>query len=58
MCLWVSYMKKYEFFCILKVTEDFKESDPDPDSISQRYGSANQDPHQNVTDVQHCFWLI
>jgi hypothetical protein len=26
-------------------------------SISQRYGSedTNPDPHQNVTDPQHCF---
>jgi hypothetical protein len=23
-------------------------------SISQRYGSENPDPHQNVTDPQHC----
>jgi hypothetical protein len=30
-------------------------------SIRQRYGSADPDPHQNVTDPQHCvsylFWL-
>jgi hypothetical protein len=24
-------------------------------SISQRYGSVDPDPHQNVTDPQHCF---
>ena len=24
-------------------------------SISQRYGSADPDPHQNVTDPQHWF---
>ncbi len=24
-------------------------------SINQRYGSADPDPHQNVTDPQHCF---
>jgi len=24
-------------------------------SISQRYGSVDPDPHQNVTDLQH--WL-
>jgi hypothetical protein len=24
-------------------------------SFSQRYGSADPDPHQNVTDPQHCF---
>jgi hypothetical protein len=23
-------------------------------SVSQRYGSANPDPYQNVTDPQHC----
>jgi hypothetical protein len=23
-------------------------------SISHRYGSADPDPHQNVTDPQHC----
>ncbi len=23
-------------------------------SISQRYGSADPDPHQNVTDPKHC----
>jgi hypothetical protein len=23
-------------------------------SISQRYGSGDPDPHQNVTDPQHC----
>jgi hypothetical protein len=24
-------------------------------SISQRYGSRDPDPHQNVTDPQHCW---
>jgi hypothetical protein len=24
------------------------------ESISQRYGSGNPDPHQNVMDPQHC----
>jgi hypothetical protein len=24
-------------------------------SISQRHGSADPDPHQNVMDSQHCF---
>jgi hypothetical protein len=23
-------------------------------SISERYGSGDPDPHQNVTDPQHC----
>jgi hypothetical protein len=26
-------------------------------SISQRYASGDPDPHQNVTDPQHCFVL-
>jgi hypothetical protein len=26
-------------------------------SISQRHGSADPDPHQNVMDPQHCFKL-
>jgi hypothetical protein len=25
-------------------------------SISQRHGSADPDPHQNVMDPQHWFW--
>ncbi len=24
-------------------------------SVSERYGSADPDPHQNVTDLQHCY---
>ena len=24
------------------------------ESISQRYGSGDPDPHQNITDPQHC----
>jgi hypothetical protein len=27
-------------------------------SISQRYGSGDPDPHQNVTDPQHCFFNL
>jgi hypothetical protein len=27
-------------------------------SISQRYGSKDPDPHQNVTDPQHWFLLV
>jgi hypothetical protein len=27
-------------------------------SISQRHGSADPDPHQNVMDPQHCFLLF
>jgi hypothetical protein len=26
-------------------------------SISQRYGSGHPDPHQNVTDPQHCCFV-
>ncbi len=26
-------------------------------SISQRYGSADPDPHQNFMDLQHCYFL-
>jgi hypothetical protein len=29
-------------------------SGPDPGSISQRHGSADPDPHQNVMDPEHC----
>jgi hypothetical protein len=42
-------MEKMCFFRILKVTKKvvgFR-------SISQRYESADPDPHQNVTDPQH-----
>jgi hypothetical protein len=28
---------------------------PDPVAVSQRYGSEDPDPYQNVTDPQHCF---
>jgi hypothetical protein len=27
-------------------------------SISRRYGSGDPDPHQNVTDPQHCLNMI
>ncbi len=27
-------------------------------SISQRQGSADPDPHQNVIDPEHCFFII
>ncbi len=26
--------------------------------LSQRYGSADPDPYQNVTDPQHCFQVL
>ncbi len=55
MCLRVSYKKKYgkSIFCIWR-----KGTDPrvGSGSVSQRYGSADLDPHQNVTDPQHWFW--
>jgi hypothetical protein len=44
MCMRVGYKEKYEeknnVFCILKVTQE-------------SYGSADPDPHENVTDPQH-----
>jgi hypothetical protein len=27
-------------------------------SISQRHGTADPDPYQNVMDPQHCLWLM
>jgi hypothetical protein len=56
--------RKYEennFFGILKVTEDFKESDPELDPEPEPdplLGGPDPDPHQSVTDPQHFFWLI
>jgi hypothetical protein len=52
MCLRVSYKKKYEeiiIFCILKVIGNRSGAG----YVSQRYGSEDTDPHQNVTDPQH-----
>jgi hypothetical protein len=49
MCLPVSYKKKKFFSTSLKSQKKGVGSR----SISQRYGSANPDPHQNVTDPQH-----
>ncbi len=40
---------KNRFFCILKVTSDFGTSA----SVSQRYGSEDPEPYQNVTDLEH-----
>jgi hypothetical protein len=50
MCLWAGYKKKNEniFFASLKSMKK------GVGSISQRYGSGDPDPHQNVTDPQHC----
>ncbi len=58
MCVWASYRKKNEkiFFCILKINEERIGSGvgSGSGSIIQKYGSADPDPHQNVTDPQHC----
>jgi hypothetical protein len=52
-------MKK-KFFCSLKVTEEMSRirirRQYGAGSISQSYGSADPDPHQNVTDPQHLFY--
>jgi hypothetical protein len=48
MCLRVSYKKKY-----LKKASLKKGVGSGSGSISQRYGSADPDPHQDVTDPQH-----
>jgi hypothetical protein len=57
MCLRVSYTKKYEkmiiFFVSLKSLTKGVRSGVGSGSISQRYGTADPDPHQNVTDPQH-----
>jgi hypothetical protein len=54
MCLRVSDRKKYEktnnYFASLKSLKNGVGSG----SISQRYGSGDPDPHQNVSDTQHC----
>jgi hypothetical protein len=46
-------MKKNNHFCNLKITEERSEiRTSGSGSISQRYGSADLDAHQNVTDPQ------
>jgi hypothetical protein len=45
-------MKKNIFFASLKSLKKGVGSG----SIGQRYGSADPDPHQNVTNPQHCRW--
>ncbi len=47
MCLHKTNMKEKKLFCILK-------KGVGSGSISQRYGSGDPDPHQNVTDPQRC----
>jgi hypothetical protein len=49
MCLRVSYSNKIS----LKSLEKGVQSGVGSGSVSQRYGSADPDPHQNVTDPQH-----
>jgi hypothetical protein len=60
MCLRVSYCtrNKYEikyFFAFLKSLKKGVGSGVGSGSgyVSQRYGSVDPDPHQNVTDPQH-----
>ncbi len=53
MCLRVSYKKKYEYFLSLKSLK--KGVGSGSRSVSQRYGSAEPDPHQNVVDPQHYY---
>jgi hypothetical protein len=49
MRLWVKYEEK-NYFRILKVTEERSRIRSWIRTISQSYGSADPDPHQNVTD--------
>jgi hypothetical protein len=44
-------MKKNYFFASLKLMKKGVRSG----SISQRYGSGDPDPHQDVNDPQHCY---
>jgi hypothetical protein len=56
MCLWVSYKKKKKKkFASLNSLKKGVGSGARSGSICQRYESGNPDPHQNVTDPQHCF---
>ncbi len=48
-----SKRKKKFFLAILTVMTKIAGSGSGIESISQRYGSANLDPYQNVTDPQH-----
>ena len=60
MYLRVSYKKKYEkcvFFFILKVTVE-RSRIRIRRSVSRRYGSADPDPHQHITDPQHWMLLV
>jgi hypothetical protein len=55
----VNYMKNMKkkinnYFCILKVIEERSRIRGWIRIIGQSYGPADPDPHQNVTDPQHC----
>ncbi len=54
----------YLFFDgVLKVNDENSRIRIGSESISQRHGSADPDPHQNVVDPEHCsqfnilFWI-
>jgi len=47
-------MKKILFLASLKSVKKGVGSGVRSGSISQRYGSGDPDPHQIVTDPQHC----
>jgi hypothetical protein len=51
MCLQISYEKKYKNMNFLGSLNSPKKG---VGSISKKYGFADLDPHQNVTDPQHC----
>jgi hypothetical protein len=58
MCLRVSCNKKYLKIIFLVSLKSLKKGNGSEvasrsGSISQRYGSADPDPHQNVTDPKH-----
>ncbi len=54
MCLQVSYeKKKNNFFAALKSLKKGAGSGVGSRFVSQRYGFADPDPHQNVMDPQH-----
>ncbi len=61
MCLWVSYKKKNMktniFFAFFKSMKKGVGSGvgSGSGSVSQRYGSGDPDPHQDVTDPSH--WI-
>ena len=42
----------------MKVEETVSASGSGSGSISQRHGSADPDPHQNVMDPQHSFYHL